>query len=71
MSKISLTSRTRQLSVNVNVIGAAQCNGHFCWRRELASPAGIYGQYYGFFSDRKFLNQTYRNKLSFEDFLSK
>ena len=36
---LQLSSRTRQLPVNVIVNVQPQYNGHFCWQRELASPA--------------------------------
>ena len=34
-----LSSRTRFIPVNVIVNVQPHCNGHFCWRCELASPA--------------------------------
>ena len=37
-----LSSRIRQLPVNVIVNVQPQYNGHFCWRRKLASPATCY-----------------------------
>ena len=37
--RYKLSSRTRFIPINVIVNVQPHCNGHFCWRRDLASPA--------------------------------
>ena len=39
VNTLKLSSRIRFIPVNVIVNVQPHCNGHFCWRHELASPA--------------------------------